>query len=329
MKLKHLLTILPLLFLFLAGTSTFAQETDSLAVPVTDEVPDPEANGSAAVNAEARTQYAAAIEAAQAAAAEGTAEAHLRAAEQYLAAADLATASGDDELVASASGALTGALKAYADAGGAYSQAGDYASAAAQFDQAAAVAERLSDEDARAQTLYNAAVALVTAEQFAEAVERLETAIELAPENLNYLYVRGAALGQAGDIEAAAAAYQELAERAEAAGDEAMLARARDSAGKLYLVRAQAAIQASRFGEATAALDQAAEYLAENDATLNTLYANAYYRQGVGQVQAENYSAARTSLQRAQEYARKAGRDQIVTGAQQQLDYIQQVLESQ
>lgn len=328
MKLKHLLPAL--LALLLAAPSALAQVTDSAAVEAesleeadVDAVPDPEANGAA--DADARAAYAETIEAAREAAREESAEGHLRAAEHYLGAAELAAASEDAELQASASGALTGALKAYADAGGAYSNDGDYARAAAAFDQAAAIAERLSDEDAQAQTLYSAAVALAAAEQLAEAIERLEVAIELAPENLSYLHAQGTLLGQAGDAEAAAEAYRQLIERAEEAGDETMAARARESAGKLYLVRAQGAIQAEHYAQAIDALDEAATYLGENNETLNSLYASAYYRQGVGQVQAENLAAAKTSLRRAQEYARKAGRDQIVTGAQQQLDYIEQV----
>jgi tetratricopeptide (TPR) repeat protein len=90
-------------------------------------------------------------------------------------------------------------------------------------------------------------------------------------------------------------------------------------------VEARDAIQAQNWRGAIAALDQAARFLPANDANLNTFYANAYYRLGVQQVQAEQWAAARTSLQRAQQHARTAGRDQIVQGAQQQLDYIRQV----
>lgn len=315
------------LLLALAPAGAFAQTTDTTGVEAEDV--DLELEETASANAEARDAFTAAVEAAQAASAQGTAEGFVEAGEQYVAAYDIAAASGDSELEARAAAVLENATKAYVDAGSTYSGAEDFGNAAAQFERAAELAEQAEDTALQSKTLYNAGVAYVSAEDFARAVELLDDAIELAPDELNYYYVRGVAQSQAGDAEGSTATLSALEARADSLGDEGMATKARQMLGRSFLIAARDAIQAERYSDAISALDQAAPYLGEDDASLNTFYANAYYRLGVGQVQAENYGAAQRSLEQAQTYARRAGRDNIVTGAQAQLDYIREVQATQ
>lgn len=312
--------------LLLAPASAFAQTSaDTVAVDTEmEDVAVTPAEGGAS-NAEARTQFGAAIEAAQAASQQASAESYIEAGEQYLQAADIATASGDADLEASVTDVRGNAAKAFVNAGSAYSGAEDFANAAAQFERAAEIARDLEDAEMGAKTFYNAGVAYVSAEDFPSAVAALDAAIEMAPDEMNYHYVRGVALRGSGDAEGSEAALVELAERAEAAGDEAMAVKARETVGKGYLSAAYADLQAGRFSSSIEGLDKAAPFLAEDDATLNTLYANAYYKLGVSQVQGEQLAAAKRSLQQAQTYGRRAGKDAIVNGAQAQLDYIAQV----
>jgi tetratricopeptide (TPR) repeat protein len=316
------------LLLALVPVSANAQVTEE-AMETTDveteEVSIPDAENGAAANAEARTQFGEAIEAAQAANEMSTAEGFIEAAEHYLEAAEIAMGSGDAELEARVTDVKSNASKAYVNAGSAYSEADDIASAAAQFEQAAEIAREIDDTEFGAKTYYNAGVAYVTAEEYENALAALDAAIEMSPDNLDYYYVRGVALNKSGDAEASEAALMELAEKAEAADDAAMASKARQTVGKSYLSAAYADLQGGRFSAAVAGLDKAAPFLAEDDATLNTLYANSYYKLGVEQVQAERFDAAQRSLQQAQTHARRAGKDNIVTGAQAQLDYIAQV----
>lgn len=320
MKLNTLLARILPLFVLAFGLATGALAQEGLPTPP----PEPEDAPTEAA-ADARTEYAAAIEEAQAATAQGTAQGHIEAAEAYTRAAEIARDSADEELEANAEGALEAAVRSYVDAGGAYAAQQDYANAGAQFEQAAELAGQLEDVDLQARVTSNAGTAYIQAEDYESAVAAFERAAELLPDNLDYVYLRAEAIRRSGDTEAAETAFSELATRAEAAGDTQNLAKANEAAGRMHLMAARDAIQAENYGAAIAALNAAAEYLPEDDGNLNTFYANAYYRQGVNQVRAEQYGPARTSLQRAQEYARLAGRDQIVRGAQQQLDYIQQV----
>lgn len=322
---SRLLTLL--LLLALAPAGALAQTTDTTGVEAEDV--DLELEETASANTEARDAFTAAVEAAQAANAQGTPEGFVEAGEQYAAAYEIAAESGDSELEARMDGVLGNATKAFVDAGSAYSGAEDFGTAAAQFERAAELAEQAEDTELQAKTLYNAGVAYVSAEDFEQAVERLDQAIELAPDELNYYYVRGVAQGQAGDAEGSAATLTTLEARADSLGDEATAAKARQTLGRMHLIAARDAIQAERYSDAISALDEAAPYLGEDDASLNTFYANAYYRLGVGQVQAENYGAAQRSLEQAQTYARRAGRDNIVTGAQAQLDYIREIRATQ
>jgi tetratricopeptide (TPR) repeat protein len=322
-------TFLPRLFAFalllaLVPVTATAQTTEAVDTE-TEEVSVPDAENGAAANAEARTEFGEAIEAAQAANESGTAEGYIEAAQQYLAAAEIAVSSGDPELESRVADVKSNASKAYVNAGSAYSDAEDLASAAAQFEQAAMIARDIEDTEFGAKTFYNAGVAYVSAEDFERALAALDAAIEMAPENLDYYYVRGVALRGSGDAEGSEQALMELAETAEAAGDEAMAAKALDTIGKTYLSAAYAELKDGNFSGAIAGLDQAAEYLDENHGTLNTLYANAYYKLGVDQVQSEQLDAAKRSLEQAQTHARLAGKDAIVSGAQAQLDYIAQV----
>ncbi len=323
------------LLLALVPASAFAQTpTDTMpadtaaadtAMEDMDAVMEPPADATA--NAEARTQFSAAIEAAQAASANASPEGYIEAGEHYLQAADLAEASGDAGLEASVTDVRGNASKAFVNAGSAYSNAEDFGNAAAQFQRAAEIARDIEDAELGAKTFYNAGVAYVSAEDFPSAVAALDAAIEMAPENLDYVYVRGVALSKSGDMEASEKTLMELAEAAEAAGDEAMATKARETVGKSYLSAAYADLQGGRFSSAIEGLDKAAPFLGEDDATLNTLYANSYYKLGVGQVKAEQFSAAQRSLQQAQTYGRRAGKNAIVSGAQAQLDYIKQVQE--
>lgn len=285
------------------------------------QMPMPESNG------DARAEYAAAYEAAEEALAAGTAEGFTEAGNQYLRAATIAEDSGDDELVARVNADRESALQAYADAAQAYAGQQAFDQAAGEFLRAAEVAGTLGNTELQARLTGNAGNAYLQADDHAGAVAQFEAAYEINPEILDFLHRRAVVLQQTGDLEAAAAAYNELATQAEAAGDDENLARGREGAGRLHLLAARDLVQAQNFRGAITELDRAAEFLPEDDGNLNTLYANAYYRLGVGQVQAEQLRAAQTSLQRAQQYARTAGRDQIVQGAQQQLDYIREVLD--
>ena len=311
------------LLLVLAPAGAFAQVTDTTGVEAEDV--DLELEETASANTEARDAFTAAVEAAQAASAQATAEGYVTAGERYAEAVEIATTSGDSELEARVAGVLGNATKAYVDAGSAYSAAEDFGNAAAQFERAAGLAAQAGDAELQAKTLYNAGVAYVSAEDFERAVALLDTAITLTPDELNYYYVRGVAQGQAGDAEGSAQTLTALEARADSLGDEAMATRARQTLGRTHLIAARDAIQAERYNDAIRALDQAAPYLGEDDASLNTFYANAYYRLGVGQVKAENFSAAQRSLEQAQTYARRAGNDNIANGAQAQLDYIREV----
>jgi tetratricopeptide (TPR) repeat protein len=316
------------LLLALVPMSANAQVTEeAMETPdvETEEVSVPDAENGADANAEARTQFGEAIEAAQAANELATAEGYIQAGEHYLEAAEIAMNSGDAELEARVADVKSNAAKAFVNAGSAYSEADDLANAAAQFERAAEIASEMDDTEFAAKTYYNAGVAYVSAENFDSALDALDAAIEMAPDNLDYYYVRGVALRGSGDAEASEQALMELAERAEAADDTAMATKARQMIGKSYLSAAYAALKDNRFSVAIEGLNQAAPYLAEDDATLNTLYANAYYKLGVEQVQAEQFDAAQRSLQQAQTHARRAGKDAIVNGAQAQLDYIAQV----
>jgi tetratricopeptide (TPR) repeat protein len=272
-----------------------------------------------------RAQYAAAVEEAQAATAQGTAAGHVAGGEAYLRAAEVAETSGDDELSVNARGAREAAIRAFVDAGSTHAGSQAFGEAASQFSRAAEIAAQIGDDDTEARVTYNAASAFMQAEQFGQAIPLFDRALELRPDNLDYAFVRAVALRGSGDTDAAMAAFAELSARAEAAGNTELQTRIGETAGRVHLVEARDAIQAQNWRGAIAALDQAARFLPANDANLNTFYANAYYRLGVQQVQAEQWAAARTSLQRAQQHARTAGRDQIVQGAQQQLDYIRQV----
>lgn len=311
-----LLALVPMSANAQTPADTMATETEEVSVPASED--------GASANAEARVQFGDAVEAAQAANDLATAEGYIEAGEQYLQAAEVAGASGDAALEERIAAVRGNAVTAFVNAGSAYSGAEDFANAAAQFERAAAIARELEDADT-AKLYYNAGVAFVSAEDFVQALEMLDAAIELAPDNLDYYYVRGVALSQSGDVEGSEQAFTELAERAEAAGDTATAAKARETIGKAYLSAAYAELRADRFSAAIEGLDKAAPFLGEDDATLNTLYANAYYKLGVEQVQAEQFDAAQGSLEQAQTYARRAGKDTIVTGAQAQLDYIEQV----
>jgi tetratricopeptide (TPR) repeat protein len=308
---RRLVPALALALILSAGT--FAQETAPPPPPVED-------------NGDSRAEYAALVEEAEASAALGTAEAHIAAGDLYVRAADLARDSGDEELAAIADGARQAAVRSFVDAGSAYAGEQQFTEAGTIFGRAADIAAELGDEQLQARVTANAGTAYIQAQDFGAAVEHFSVARELNPENLDYAYLHAVALRGTGDTEAALQAFAQVAAAAEAAGDDDNLAKANEAAGRMHLMSARDAIQAQDFRGAIAALDQAAQFLPEDDGNLNTFYANAYYRQGVAQVQAQQWAPARTSLQRAQQHARVAGRDQIVQGAQQQLDYVQQMM---
>jgi tetratricopeptide (TPR) repeat protein len=276
-------------------------------------------------NGDARAQYGAAVEEAQAAAAQGTVDGYVAAGDAYVRAAEVAEASGDDELTVNVRAAREAAVRSYVDAGSHYASQSAFADAGAQFLRASELAGLIGDEALQARVTGNAGTAFIQAEDFEQAATLFEQASALNPENLDYAYLHAVAIRGMGDSDAALAAFADVAARAEAAGDAENMRKSNEAAGRMHLATARDAIQAQNWRSAIQALDEAAAFLPEDDANLNTFYANAYYRQGVSQVQAEQWGPARTSLQRAQEYARVAGRDQIVRGAQQQLDYIQQV----
>jgi len=89
-----------------------------------------------------RAQYAAAVEEAQAASAQGTSEGNIAAGEAYLRAAQVAETSGDDELTVNARGAREAAVRSFVDAGSVYAGQQAFSDAAAQFSRAADVPPR-------------------------------------------------------------------------------------------------------------------------------------------------------------------------------------------
>jgi len=308
--LSRVAPVLALAFVLAAGA--YAQDTAPPPPPVETEGDD-------------RAEYGAAVESAQELAAQGTADGFARAGDEYMRAAEIAAVSGDEELEVLARGATEAAVSSYADAGSTHMSQEAFADAGAHFLRAAEVAGTIDDQTLQARLTSNAGTAFLQGQQFNEAVEAFDRARELNPDNLDYAYLRAVAIRQGGDTDAAITAFEELATAAETAEDQDNVAKAHEAMGRIHLLAGRDAVQAQDWRGAISALDRAAEFLAEDDANLNTLYANAYYRLGVSQVQAEQWGAARTSLQRAQTYARTAGRDQIIQGAQQQLDYIQQV----
>lgn len=281
-----------------------------------------------AANAEARAEYATLVEAAQASQQQATAASFQEAAMKYLEAVTLAEGSGDAELVESAKGAVEAAIKAHVDAGSAFAEAEDYAAAGGQFEEAARLAGRLDNVELRSKTYYNAGQIYLQGKEFGRAVTALDSALAIAPDDLNAAYYRALALRSAGD-ESANAAFESVMTRAEEAGDAEMVGRVQDTVGKGYLIEANEAVKAKNYSAAITSLDEAAKFLGEDHETLNKLYANAYYRLGAGQVQAEQFDSAKRSLAQAQTYARRAGQDTIVGAAQQQLDYIGQVQAAQ
>ena len=316
------------LALVLFPASAWAQDTlsaDSTAAVEADAEAEMEVDATLATDGDARTAFTEAVEAAQAASAEATADGYIMAAEKYVEAAGIAEASGDSELTDRRSAVLENATKAYVDAGTAYSDANDFASAATQFERAAELAAQVEDPDLQAKTSFNAGTAYVKAEDYTRALALLDAAIEIAQDDLNYQYVRAVALQSSGDSEASEAAFADLAARADSLGDAEMKARVGDTVGKSHLIEANAALKADRYNDAVAALDKAAPFLGEDHSALNKLYASSYYKMGVAQVKAEQFSSAQRSLGRAIEYGRKAGLDKIVSGAQAQLDYVEQV----
>ncbi len=301
-----------------ADTTAMEMEADSAAV-------DMEMGATGSANADARTAFGEAVEAAQAASAEATAESYIMAAEKYTEAAEIAKTSGDADLEASMSAVLENATKAYVDAGSAYSDADDFAKAAVQFERASELAAQVENPDLQAKTSFNAGTAYVKAEDYTRALALLDAAIEIANDDLNYQYVRAVALRSSGDVEGSEAAFANLAASADSLGDAEMKARVGDTVGKGYLIEANTALKADRYNDAVASLDKAAPFLGEDHEALNKLYASSYYKMGVAQVKAEQFSSAQRSLARAIEYGRKAGLSSIVNGAQAQLDYVEQV----
>ncbi|MEM1043751.1 MAG: hypothetical protein AAGI91_14130 [Bacteroidota bacterium] len=279
------------------------------------------------VNADARAEIETMMTEARAANDLATADGYVMAAEKYLAAAEAAKASGDGQLAESATGMMEGAAKAFVDAGSTYSAAEEHAAAAEQFSRAADVAEQLENGEMQAQISAQAGTAFMKAEDYTMAIPMLDAAILLSPDELNYYYVRGLALRSSGDAEGFEAAFADLAMRADSLGDEAMAAKVGDTVGKGYLIEANTALKADRFGDAVSALDKAAPFLGEDHESMNKLYASAYYKMGVSQVRAEQFSSAQRSLSRAIEYGQRVNLSPIVNGAQQQLDYIRQVQE--
>ena len=287
------------------------------------------ATGEATANAEARTQFGEQLDTAKALVDAGDAESLVQAGETFLAAAETADASGDAELAERTTNARENALKAFMDAGTAYSGAENHEASAAQFVRAAEVAALLDNAELQAKALSNAAVPYLKAKDGANALSSIEQAVELAPDNLNYAYTRAVVLRSTGDREGAIAAFADLETKASEAGDDAMAGRARESIGKTHLLTARAALQAKEYQKTIGVLDEAAGFLGEDDATLQTFYANAYYQLGVQQVKAEQWNTAERTLGKAKEHGQKAGKAKIVQGAQAQLDYIKQVKASQ
>lgn len=309
-----------LLALLTASSAAFAQDTTAVVSDTLDVEVDVSVD-----NGEARIAYGAAIERAQEVAAAGTSEGFQAAAEAYLEAVEIAENSGDDELIVNVGSLREAAVAALSDAGAIEIAASSFASAGSIFLQAADIAALIDNPAIQAQVTANAGTAFIQAEDFARAAEAFGTAFEIQPDDLDHLFYYAVSLRNNGQVDESVEAFVDLATRADEAGDEANLTRANETAGRIFLAAARDEIQAQNYRAAITELDRAAQFLSEDDANLNTFYANAYYRIGVGQVQSEQYSSARSSLQQAQRYARTAGRDQIVQGAQQQLDYIQQI----
>lgn len=313
--------------LALAGLVALPAQAQT-APPPDPAAPEDPAAATAAVNAEARAEYATLVEAAQAAQQQATAASFQEAAMTYLEAVSLAEASGDDELVASAKSAVEAAIKSHVDAGSAFSEAEDYAAAGEQFEKAAELAGRLDNVELRAKTYYNAGQIYLQAKEYERAIAALDNAIEASPNDLNAAFYRALAMRSSGDAEASAA-FEAVMAKAEEMEDAEMVGKVQETVGKGFLIEANEALKAQNYGTAVAALDEAAKFLGEDHATMNKLYSSAYYKMGADQVKAEQFDAAKRSLGQAQTYARRVGQDKIVAAAQQQLDYIEQVMAAQ
>ena len=296
-----------------------------LAATAQDTDPPAPSDATSTANAEAREQYSSLIDEAAALAEAGDPSSLLMAAQTYLDAHEVAHASNDTDLMERATNAKENAVKAFVDAGSAFASAENHTAAAEAFDNAATAANELENAELEAKARYNASVAYMGLENFEQALAAIDRAIVLIPEDLNYLYVRGITQRSAGDAEGAVETFAELETKATEADDDAMVTKARENIGKTHLIVANAAVKAKRYQQALASLDLAADFLPEDDRTLNLLYANAYYRLGVDRVQSEQLDTAETALKQAKTYAQKAGQDKIVEGANAQLDYIVQV----
>lgn len=276
-------------------------------------------------NAEARTQFSALLEEATTSSEDGTVEGKVQAGEKFVEAGMVAKDSNDGELGERFVNAMENATKAFMDAGSMYVDAEDYGAGAEQFLRAAEVSAMIENAELQGKAYYNASVAYVSLKDFDNALSSIDSAIVMIPDDLNYLYVRGVTLRSKGDNEAAAEVFTDLKAKATEAGDDAMVAKVDDTMGKTYLLAARDALQAKDFALAIAELDKAVPFLGEEDKTLNTFYANAYYQLGVNQVKAEQFASAKRSLNAAIQHANKADKGQIVKGAQAQIDYIAQV----
>lgn len=302
-----------LLALMLAAFLPFAvQAQDSTATATT-------------ANGDARTQFSALLEEANTLSDAGTVESKIQAGEKFIEAGLVARDSNDSELAERTVNALENATKSFMDAGSMYVDAEDYGAGAEQFLRAAEVSAMLDSAELQGKAFYNASVAYVSLKDFDKALSSIDSAIVLLPDDLNYLYVRGITLRSKGDNETAAEVFADLKTKATEAGDDAMVAKVDDTMGKTYLLTARAALEAKDYAQAIEELDKAVPFLGEDDKTLNTFYANAYYRLGVNQVQAEQFASAKRSLNAAIQHANKADKGQIVKGAQAQIDYIAQV----
>lgn len=276
-------------------------------------------------NAEARTQFSALLEEANTLSEAGTAEGKVQAGEKYVEAGMVAKDSNDGELAERTINAIENATKSFMDAGSMYADAEDFEAGAKQFLRAAEVAAMIESTELQAKAYYNASVTYMSLKDFDGAISAIDNAIMHDDAELNYLYVRGVALRSNSQNEAAAEAFTDLKAKATEAGDDAMVAKADGEMGRTFLLAARDALQAKNYAQTIKELDAAAPYLGEDDKTLNTFYATAYYQLGVDQVKAENFSSAKRSLNAAIQHANKADKGQIVKGAQAQIDYIAQV----
>ncbi|MEM8558613.1 MAG: hypothetical protein AAF809_05255 [Bacteroidota bacterium] len=286
---------------------------------------------------DARTAYTEKLEEAQGAAEGDTPEGYLEAARLYLEARDIAANSGDEELVPFAASAAESAVASYKNAGDAYKAqaeaAGDdaeaagsaYLAAAAQFVAAADLTSSLESTSNEATLRYFAGDAYADASDFENGMAQLDRAIELAPEEYNFQLVRAQVMMKSGDMEGAQTSLAELITASEAAGESSVNNNASQMLGMTYLRTANAQIKDDSFTDGIATLDAAAEYLGPDNETLNKLYTSAYYKLGVAQVRAEQFSSAKGNFEQALAYGRRAGMDRIVGAAQQQLDYIAEV----